>query len=325
MIRLTSRSYILLIAVTDSITALKYEDSRGFCIHSAPPRSTVSAVKMSEIVMHLRLRGGLGNQCFQIIGAANHAKRLGIPLVIDDYEIFRHRDITRRTWSRQYDWNYILNFEEVSWRSMPDKLGEKIRVRIINRGGTSLTSINEQTLTRITRASTSLVVRDFFANKEYVQYDSSRLDSKCFEPKRLRKSVKRLWELIASDGESLTIHIRLGDFLDPKNRMEIPWKHYESSLLSLVNKGYSRVYLFSDDLPIARAFLRDITCNQNSLKIITPETDIRLNPVELLWVMSSARVLVQSNSTLCWWAGALSPNKLVYSPFPRELKLETWQ
>jgi len=278
-----------------------------------------------EVMMHLRLRGGLGNQCFQIIGAANHAKRLGIPLVIDDFEIFRHRDFTRRAWSRHYNWNHILNFEKLKWRSLPFKVGEKTLVKIFGKGKIRLTSINEQTLSKINYTSESLVVRDYFANKEYAQDESLRLESKYFEPKKSREFVRHLRELIASDGESVTIHIRLGDFLDPKNKMTVPWKHYESNLLKLIKRGYSRIYLFSDDLTIARAFLMDIASDQNSLKIITPETETQLNPVELLWVMSSSRILIQSNSTLCWWAGALSPHQLVYSPFPRELKLETWR
>lgn len=276
-------------------------------------------------MMHLRLRGGLGNQCFQIIGAANHAKRLGIPLVIDDFEIFRHRDVTRRAWSRHYNWNYIINFEKLKWRSLPVNFREKMLIKCFGKGNISLTYIDEQNLSKITYASEDLVVRDYFAKKEYVQDKSLRLESKYFEPKKLRESVRNLNELIASDVESITIHIRLGDFLDPKNKMVIPWNHYKASLLKLIQIGYSRIYLFSDDLTIARAFVMDITSGQKSVKIITPETETQLNPVELLWVMSSSKILIQSNSTLCWWAGALSPNHLVYSPFPRELKLETWR
>jgi hypothetical protein len=48
--------------------------------------------------LELEIRGGLGNQLFQLAGALSQAKRLGVGLVVNETALQRHSDYTRQNW-----------------------------------------------------------------------------------------------------------------------------------------------------------------------------------------------------------------------------------
>ena len=114
---------------------------------------------------------------------------------------------------------------------------------------------------------------------------------------------------------SLSIHLRLGDYLERKNkRFGVVYQEYILSSirhLSMVKK-FDDTVLFSNDTESAVRLLSD-TSIQN-LRVIPSET----STLESLFLMSNSLNLVISNSTFGWWAAFLSveSDKIVIAPSP---------
>jgi hypothetical protein len=114
---------------------------------------------------------------------------------------------------------------------------------------------------------------------------------------------------------SLSIHLRLGDYLERKNKRfgVVSQKYILNSIryLSMIEK-FDDTILFSNDIESAMSLLSH-THIQN-LTVIPSETSI----LESLFLMSNSPNLVISNSTFSWWAAFLpaESDKIVIAPSP---------
>jgi hypothetical protein len=114
---------------------------------------------------------------------------------------------------------------------------------------------------------------------------------------------------------SLSIHLRLGDYLERKNKRfgVVSQEYILSSIrhLSMVKK-FEDTVLFSNDTESAVRLL-SYTSIQN-LRVIPSET----STLESLFLMSNSPNLIISNSTFSWWAAflPLESDKIVIAPLP---------
>lgn len=278
----------------------------------------------NSAALHLRLRGGLGNQLFQIFGAAYYAKRFRLPLIVNDKDISFHADHSRRSWSRDYNWRNLLPDQEVEWVKFESTFGKRIldRIPFLSR---SLPLVNEEFLSSLQFLDSSIEVKDWFQNKNFLSDDSLVLAREFFLPKVVRGSTTELVNKLARIKRGTVIHIRLGDFLLPKNQLMIPWNYYRAAIKSVIIEGSRTLILFSDDLPLATGFVQHAIREFEDIEIFCPENTFSLVPDELLWVLSHAQVFISSNSTLSWWAAMLNKEGTVYSPFMDDLHLDHWR
>lgn len=108
--------------------------------------------------------------------------------------------------------------------------------------------------------------------------------------------------------DSLSIHIRRGDYLDqPNHHPSMPISYYEK-ILKDIKKNYQKIFIFSDDLEWAKI-------NFVGEEYIFPEFDAQ-NDLNCFVLMSMCKDNVISNSTYSWWAAWLNKNKdkKVYAP-----------
>ena len=107
---------------------------------------------------------------------------------------------------------------------------------------------------------------------------------------------------------SLSIHIRRGDYVgQPNHHPVVPVSYYEK-ILNEISQDYNSIFVFSDDINWVKE-------NFKGDKFIFPqfESNDDLNSFVL---MTLAKDNVIGNSTYSWWAAWLNKNqnKKVYSP-----------
>lgn len=107
------------------------------------------------------------------------------------------------------------------------------------------------------------------------------------------------------DRNSISIHIRRGDYMGIQNILPIVSKSYVDKALAL-HGPYSNIFIFSDDKEWA----------QETLKYARSEVVRGLSDYEEMWLMSKCSHNIISNSSFSWWASYLNnnPDKKVYVP-----------
>jgi hypothetical protein len=112
--------------------------------------------------------------------------------------------------------------------------------------------------------------------------------------------------------DSLSIHIRRGDYVNQSNHHPtIPLSYYEK-ILSFNKQNYKKIFVFSDDTEwVKQNFVGD--------EYILPQFNYN-NDLYCFILMSLSQDNVISNSTYSWWAAWLNKNenKKVFSPHHKQ-------
>ena len=122
--------------------------------------------------------------------------------------------------------------------------------------------------------------------------------------------------------QKAAIHVRLGDF---KKTVwgALPNSYYQRAVVALLEGGVQEIDCYSDDIEDAKSIFGNLISEVN---MIFPEENTSLNPLELLWVLSSYKYFASSNSSLSWWASYLNRNKdrTIYCPWGENLMMKEW-
>jgi hypothetical protein len=110
----------------------------------------------------------------------------------------------------------------------------------------------------------------------------------------------------------VSLHVRRTDYAQMQNLFYyLKASYYESALHRLRAAGHTweRVFLFSDDMPLASAELK-------SIELVAGEspTPSRLKDAWVILTMSQMPYHVISNSTFAWWGAWLSGSRAVTYP-----------
>jgi Glycosyl transferase family 11 len=122
------------------------------------------------------------------------------------------------------------------------------------------------------------------------------------------------YQELSSQEKPLVVHIRLGDYLSEKNFGIPSKKYYEDGISRVLELGKCKsIWLFSDQLHLARSFLPD---NLNvPIRVID---EFQESPAATLEVMRLGIGYVIANSTFSWWAAFLRKHEdaEVIAPIP---------
>jgi hypothetical protein len=113
--------------------------------------------------------------------------------------------------------------------------------------------------------------------------------------------VESVLEQYPTIKESLSIHIRRGDYVNqPNHHPTIPVSYYEK-ILNEISQDYKSIFVFSDDIDwVKERFVGE--------KFIFPSFNYH-NDMNSFVLMSLAKDNVIGNSTFSWWAAWLNKNK----------------
>lgn len=127
----------------------------------------------------------------------------------------------------------------------------------------------------------------------------------CFLPtEEFIEKIKNLYPKIF-DKESVSIHVRRGDYLTVSEILPVIDKTYIDECLRQIEE-YSNIFIFSNDKEWCKENL-----NYNNSVVVEG-----LEDYEELWMMSLCNNNIMSNSSFSWWGSYLNENidKQVYVP-----------
>lgn len=156
----------------------------------------------------------------------------------------------------------------------------------------------------------NILIDDYFLGRNYAHDEYTR---DIFKPSDILK--EEILDLYSPDTDSLTMHIRRGDFLSPQC-IKGGWyscpKEYWEAAYALLGKNYKKVFVLSDDLDWCKNTL-DIP-NMVPVDKETENSKLFFD----LFLPSFCGDNIISASTLSWWMQHMNvnPNKKVIMPYP---------
>ena len=119
--------------------------------------------------------------------------------------------------------------------------------------------------------------------------------------KQISPALKRLIDK-AEIEKPVIIHLRLGDYKNESGIGLLPPKYYEKALRELESRETSKnIWIFTDEVESVEKFITP--SSMFSVSIIGQNN---LNPAETLELMRHGSTYVIANSTFSWWAAFLS-------------------
>jgi hypothetical protein len=228
----------------------------------------------------IRLAGGLGNQVFQYA--------FGRSMMQNGIEVkFNHRWFDKRT---NINRPYVLDKFKVEINR------SHIEGKVIHEGNS---------------CDVSLLKKDGYTFAGYWQYYPYYKDivpilrqEICVKEKFYTEKFLRLKEEIM-DSNSVSLHVRRGDYVYQKGFHDLPVNYYLRALSSI--KG--DVYIFSDDIPWCRERFKEELLGR---KITFVDMEDYLS----FELMKFCHNNITANSTFSYWAALLNdnPDKIVISP-----------
>ncbi len=123
------------------------------------------------------------------------------------------------------------------------------------------------------------------------------------------------------DLDSVSIHIRRGDYLDEKsvgNKYKIHGVNYVKKAIEIIETKISKpnYFIFSDDLSWCKSNLSFIK-NKDFI-----DENVSDGPVDDLYLMSKCKNNIISNSTFSWWGAYLNRNEKKIVIIPRKWHID---
>lgn len=321
----------------------------------------------------IQLAGGLGNQMFQY-ALYLQLKELGKQVKIDDISGFkqdRQRD--------PYLWRFGISYETPSVPEMEKMLDasmrmtDRIRRKVFGRRKKAYFEEDKLFHPEILTWD-DIYLEGYFQSEKYFEkvsplvkqtFDTDALlqrlnkplqgtnrcheETKCCQEETNRhrekedchqnRSIEQLVKLL-SDTESVSVHVRGGDYLRPENEAlfgNICTREYYQKAISLMEERHPgcRFFLFTNDREWAQEFLGvelfgKMECLPEIPGLLSAGTATEIHgessakerekqDMMELALMSKCKHHVLANSSFSWWASYLNknPNKTVLAP-------ETW-
>lgn len=258
----------------------------------------------------VKLNGGLGNQLFQYTAGRILANKLDKALLIDTYYL---NDGNNKKTQRPYSLDlFKLNdpiITSTNWSQYFNKA-----TYLIQKAAKRKLVLNEINWTALPcyRQFSTIILNGYFHQLDHLAANSNYIqDLLRFNPAIQKQHLQNLEEIESQ--QSVSIHIRRGDYLTAKNR-EI----YHSCGLDYYNKAIRLIkqaipdavfHIFSDDPKWAIENLRTET---NELRV----ENYGKSDQSDFYLMSNCRHHIIANSTFSWWAAFLNgkQNKTVIAP-----------
>jgi len=230
-----------------------------------------------------RLKGGLGNQMFQIAAGISKAKDLNT-------DFFINPNITHYGQQGKKPYTYRDNFYSKIMHKdfMPEF--------VYSEPGFAYSPLPDKT---------DMIIDGYFQTEKYFKHNKELIKNSFYFSDDLRKKIDTRISKIKQ--KILGVHVRVGDFLSPGNFSS----HF------ICNKNYYSNALSQFD--ISKYFILVCTDSPSTLFDFFPKEDIAFsnskNELEDLYLLSQCDSLILTNSSFGWWGAYLGKEKdIVYTP-----------
>jgi hypothetical protein len=280
-------------------------------------------------VVSVELRGGLGNQLFGLAAGWLVSAKLENNLILDGRFLKWHGSNPSRT--LELDKFKLSGHPGITFKkTLPGLAGfdivRKLILKIIH------------TFSMFRDVPTTNDLWENLSSIEKLAKNSGKIDGSFVDfrwaidaqkygfPKRveLKRSSTLVSNLLQEVSETCAIHIRLTDFLDyPGIFPKLSSLYFESAILEMKKRGFSKFTIFTDDLELARDLYPSVFQVKDIL--IIPSS---LSTSETFFLMQSCACIISSSSSFSSWAAffisnqggnVICPDKLLLdgSPDPR--------
>ena len=239
---------------------------------------------MKNKIYTAHLGGGLGNQMFQITHAICQSWKYNttsafLPISHDNYPI---------------DWKPI-NFINNIYRNI-NFVNEIEDTIPVYEKDFSYSELNFN-------PNDSLEFHGYFqSSKNFLGYDND-VRNLFLPTAEFINKINKLYQDVHEN--SISVHIRLGDYRNIQNILPIIDRSYIDYCINDIGK-YDKLFIFSNE----KDWVRNNLNYPNSIVVDN------LTNYEEMWLMSMCKHNIISNSTFSWWASFLNKNisKKVYAP-----------
>ncbi len=266
------------------------------------------------------LSGGVGNQMFQYaIGYAN-AKRLKTRY----YFYTRWYELSERRPEYISLRRFELDAFSLSTKPLPEK-----EWQLIQQGLLKFTTIQETPNPEGTRNFDPAIIANitkftflsglWHTAKYFTGYEDALRKEFRFASPPTDPEIIKYTELIASKPNSVSLHVRLGDYvsLDWMNKIAsgvCDTEYYHKAIQHIIDASSQpvNIFVFSDDIRNVKnhiSFKHDVTLI---------ETSAHIRSTESMRLMSLCDHNIIANSTFSWWGAWLNdnPEKIIIAPDP---------
>ncbi len=266
----------------------------------------------------IEVKGGLGNQMFQIALAKAFQKR-EIPVEVD-YSYYtsgqqeRHREIGIFQNVDLPEAEECVS-DQMRGYGYHDAIPTKILRKLSGRKGhVYQEDVRKGYQPEVFEQKNAYISGYWQCEKYFAEYRKDILDMFRFPKEKANADCKKIGEQMQEDQNAVAIHVRRGDYLSPKYeniyRDVCTLAYYRNAIKAMKRENNDcRFYVFSDDISWCRDTFEDdsffyVDCNHGNESAFD------------MWLMSLCRSNIVANSSFSWWGAWLNqnPDKIVMAP-----------
>ncbi|MCY4781552.1 alpha-1,2-fucosyltransferase [Sphingobacterium sp. UT-1RO-CII-1] len=247
------------------------------------------------------IQGGLGNQMFQYAAAFADGRLLYIDL---DF-LNNHNDSTDTFTARKFELDLFPNIKYKKANSRIKKIffSKKLKYKIYRSFKKTITIQQNENELMYLPTKGNVYLNGYFQSEKYFNHKRAEL-LRIFEFPELDTKNNKIKEKIINAENSISIHVRRGDYLKPEvlKYHGVLTNQYYQEALKTINKNLTNytVFVFSDDPNYCKTILFK---DEENVNIITGnEKDAWKD----MCLMSHCQHHIIANSSFSWWAAWLS-------------------
>lgn len=239
------------------------------------------------------MRGGLGNQLFQLCALGQLSKCLDIRFYISDINTHALTRGSGGTESLKLDFYSLFDPTKLPRIMAPRSRSLVKYLLAINKYTSFPRLIYTDTVDNLSIGH-SLMMQGYFQDfKIPASYDLRALNTLIFGRNDALKN-KRIKEIAC-------VHVRRSDY--PSSGISnFGWDYYSNSITKMIARGIKEFDCYSDDISEAKKMFP----KNDKIRVNFPELESRLNSVELLRAMAAYDHNITSQSSLSWWSSYIA-------------------
>lgn len=254
----------------------------------------------------IQMSGGLGNQMFQY-AVGLKLRSLGHEVKFDDYTEYR-RDGARPIQLAAFGIRYpqASHEEVIGLTDGSTKLKDRIRRKFTGRKTTAYFESDRSYDPEALKHDPAYLIGNFQSEKYFYDIKDEVKKTFVFDPEIITEDARE-WEKTIAESDSVSIHVRRGDYLDAADVYGgiCTDAYYDAAIRYMQNKHPDAVfYLFTNDSEWSKLFI-----DQHSYaKVYAVKCSEEYTGYLDMYLMTKCRHHIIANSSFSWWGAWLGNN-----------------
>lgn len=280
--------------------------------------------KKGSKTLTLKIRGGLGNQLFQLLALEKLASEAHRKLIVDIAWYKHQANLNSELSERRFELDGFSDQAQIVQSNLKtlqrNTWIERLSKRIPILGDLLFGYIYEPRETKDIRVKSrkNINIFGYWLDGRSFPYPSDEVKSRLSKFIASKVSIKMGHEIFdrVNQNESIVLHIRGKDYLKFQDSfIGLQFPYYLNSIKKIEEfRGYSlcQIFVLTDDTQHAKNVLSGLT---RPIHIINEF--LELDHFEAMLLMSKSKNLVCSNSTFAWWGAFLNSAHNAKIIFPK--------